>query len=90
MVHHDGLHSMTPDEQEALSRKYSDDVIILLPLKSGHVAVFNSARELCGIDDGYGFCEWDDTGYGLVFRAPDCFRQPIKPPSDFTLEDLGL
>jgi hypothetical protein len=40
---------MSPDEQEARWRKYSDDVIMLLPLKSGSVAVFNSARELCDI-----------------------------------------
>jgi hypothetical protein len=48
---------MTPDEQEALSRLYSDDVIQLLPLKSGAVAVFNNARELCGIlPDQYQGC----------------------------------
>jgi hypothetical protein len=40
---------MTTDEQEALSRKYSNDLILLLPLKSGNIAVFNTARELTGI-----------------------------------------
>src|SRR6266849_5704681 len=39
---------MTPDEQEALSRKYGNDTITLLLLASGNIAVFNSARELCG------------------------------------------
>lgn len=40
---------MIKDEQEALSRKYSNDVIILLRLSSGNLAVFNNARELTGI-----------------------------------------
>lgn len=40
---------MTKDEQEALSRLYSDDIIRLLPLSSGAVAVFNNARDLCAI-----------------------------------------
>lgn len=39
---------MSPDEQEALSRRYGDEVIMLLPLRSGRLAVFNNARELCG------------------------------------------
>src|SRR6266852_3922048 len=41
--------SMSTDEQEALSRKYSNDLILLLPLKSGNLAVLNTARELCGM-----------------------------------------
>jgi hypothetical protein len=42
--------STDPRVQEALSRKYGNDVVILLPLKreQGTIAVFNSARELCG------------------------------------------
>ena len=40
---------MTVDEQEALSRRYGNEVISFLILRSGNVAVFNSARELCGI-----------------------------------------
>jgi hypothetical protein len=42
--------STDPRVQEALSRKYGNDVVILLPLKRerGTIAVFNSARELCG------------------------------------------
>jgi UPF0288 family protein (methanogenesis marker protein 3) len=57
---------MTPDEQEARWRKYSDDRIILLPLKSGNIAVFNNAAEFCGIvepkqeaSDEYGFFTLD-------------------------------
>jgi hypothetical protein len=40
---------MTRDEQEALSRKYGNELVLLLPLSSGNVAVFNTARELCSI-----------------------------------------
>ncbi len=40
---------MTTEEQEALSGRYGNDIILVLPLRSGNVAVFNSARELCGI-----------------------------------------
>jgi hypothetical protein len=36
------------DTQEALSRRYGDSIIILLPLKSGNVAVFDASRQLCG------------------------------------------
>ncbi len=40
---------MSTDEQEALSRRYGNEVVSFLILRSGNVAVFNSARELCGI-----------------------------------------
>ncbi len=40
---------MTVDEQEALSRRYENEVVSFLVLRSGNVAVFNSARELCAI-----------------------------------------
>lgn len=40
---------MTKDEQEALSRFYSNDVIRLLPLSSGAIAVFNNAGDLCAV-----------------------------------------
>jgi hypothetical protein len=37
------------DVQEALSRVDCDEVIRLLPLKSGAIAVFNNVGELCGV-----------------------------------------
>ena len=41
---------MTPqDEYDAKTRRYSNDVIILLQLHSGNVAVYNNARMLTGI-----------------------------------------
>jgi hypothetical protein len=80
--------SMSPDEQEARWRKYSDDRIILLPLKSGKIAVFNNAAELCGIvelsEDIYGKDNWD--------RFRDTWRRPGKaePKPRPTLKELGL
>jgi hypothetical protein len=38
--------TLSKDKQEALSRKYSNDVVIMLPLSSGNIAIFNNAREL--------------------------------------------
>ena len=49
---------MSPNVMEAESRKYSNDVIIVLPLSSGKLAVFNAARQLAGIVD-----TWNDAGY---------------------------
>lgn len=69
---------MTPDEQEALSRVYSDDVIITLALASGNIAVFNNARALCGIVA-------DPRQARLVWYRP---KRATKPRS--TLEELGL
>jgi hypothetical protein len=40
---------MTTDEQEALSRRFGNEVIIILALRSTNWAIFNSARELCAI-----------------------------------------
>jgi hypothetical protein len=82
-----------PDVQEALSRRYSDDIIILLPLRSGAIGVFNSARELCGfIDDPREFCT--EGGYSFSAALSDTWEPPkaaptlTKPPVD--LEELDL
>ena len=41
---------MTKLEQEALSRRYGDSVVLLLPLSDGSWACFNNSREeMCGI-----------------------------------------
>lgn len=40
---------MTPDEQEALSLKHSNSALILLPLSSGKVAIFDNSRKLLQI-----------------------------------------
>lgn len=44
---------MTPDEIDAETRKYSNDAIILLRLKSGKIAMFNNSRELLAIVDRF-------------------------------------
>lgn len=73
---------MEPDEQEALSRFYSPDTVMLLPLKSGRTAVFNRAGELCGYIDGW--------------RVPECWHAPKARPlahesrTSVSLEELGL
>jgi len=46
---------MTPqDEYDAKTRRYSNDVVILLKLTSGNIAVYNNARMLTGIIDRNG------------------------------------
>ena len=79
---------MTPDEQEALSRLYSDDVIRLLPLKSGAVAVFNNARDLCGIipaPDGQLYGNRDTP----LFEIVRTWYPPKRAPAP-DLKELGL
>jgi hypothetical protein len=79
--------SMSPDEQEARWRKYSDDRIILLPLKSGAVAIFNNAAEFCDImyldDPTVRGCMEDIIAH---WRRPS--KREAKPRP--TLEELGL
>lgn len=42
---------MTPDLQEAESRKYSDACFILLRLRSGRTALMDNQRRIVAIDD---------------------------------------
>lgn len=75
-----------PDVQEALSRRYSDDIIMLLPLKSGAIGVFNAARELCGL---LAHDEDDDwPSIQRVWYPPTAAPTLTKPPVD--LEELDL
>lgn len=82
---------MTPDEQEALSRRYSNDIIILLPLKSGNIAVFNNeSRKLCGIIEDYdAFFSSPSTWTAIK----DAWSKPVEIKSisrNIDLEELGL
>jgi hypothetical protein len=43
------MDKMSSDEQEARSRKYSNDVFIFLRLKSGKIAIFDNTRDLIDI-----------------------------------------
>lgn len=77
---------MNKDEQEALSRAHSDDVIRLLPLSSGAVAVFNNARELCSImtETNNSIC------CGITIdEIKEVWFPPKKPPA-IDLKELGL
>ena len=78
---------MTADEQEALSKKYGNGVIILLPLSSGNVAVFNSARELCGIVDRKQNSDSLRHMQALWFPPK---KQEEKEPTAKLLKNLGL
>jgi hypothetical protein len=69
---------MTADEQEALSVRHGPDAIILQPLRSGYVAVYNRAG-LCGIIDA------DLSPFLAVWRPYEPHRQ-----RRVTLEELGL
>jgi hypothetical protein len=84
-----------PDVQEALSRRYSDDIIMLLPLRSGAIGVFNAARELCGFtkfhemsykEYNYHFVDW--RVIADVWHPPAAVPTLTKPPVD--LEELDL
>jgi len=43
--------AVNPDAQEALSLKYGNNILMLLPLRSGRVALFDAARDLQEIFD---------------------------------------
>lgn len=75
---------MSPDEQEARSRRLSNDVIMLLPLQGGNIAVFNRAGELCGIVEPL---VWDEENFWenimKLWHPPATRARP-------SLEELGL
>lgn len=68
----------SPDIREALSKRYSNDIVILLPLRSGRFAVFNSLRECFGTVEAE--AEWRN-----VWRAPEEAK-----PKVLDLKELGL
>jgi hypothetical protein len=79
---------MSPDEQEARSRRLSNDVIMLLPLSSGRVAVFNRGGDLCGY--AYPPDEWSTEPANAFW---DAVRFAWHPPTERkaprpTLEEL--
>jgi hypothetical protein len=87
-----------PRVQEALSRKYSNDVVILLPLKwePDTFAVFNNGRELCG----FALVKNNTSGHGetspyiniealaATWHPPTAIEP--KPTPKATLDDLEL
>jgi hypothetical protein len=82
---------MTQDEQEALSKKYGNDVVIMLPLKSGNIAVFNNARELCTIVEDIRdvFDNWYPPS--VTPRITEILKKtPLSPHGIETLMKAGL
>lgn len=90
---------MSPDEQEAHSRKYGRDVIILLSLASGRIAILNAARELCGyvsieVNEFWTEEKLDWTELRSVWRAPalrnESYRTMKEEDADELLKEAGL
>lgn len=70
---------MSADEMEARSRKYSNDVVMLLILKNGNIAVFDAARELQSI------CRADDLrAHVMQVKAPA--QSYLPPPQTVEVE----
>ncbi len=77
---------MTPqDEYEAKTRRMSNDVIILLQLSNGNVAVYNNTRTLTAIID----ISDKDLYKGQLVRAYECIRDHFwkKPISTIYADD---
>lgn len=79
---------MHSEEMEALSRKYTNDVVMLLKLSTGSIAVFNAARELQSI------CRADDLRIHVeavqpvAVRVPERFHAPLPP--EINLDEIEL
>jgi len=72
---------LSPEEQEALSIKYTDVGIIVVPLRGHHLAVFNRAYQLCGIVK-----TWAEVPGAWFAPGPT----PKRSLRHVKLEDLGL
>jgi hypothetical protein len=64
---------MTPDYQEALSRKYSGDLFMILPLSSGRFAVFSPRRDVIDV-----VAKVEDA-LPAFKRYLDALTRPLKP-----------
>lgn len=79
---------MTPDEQEALSHKYSGDVWHVLRLDSGNYALFDESRQLRLIGS------WEELGEAFAAKPPYVKREdPVHPLAvdvEINLDELGF
>ena len=73
---------MTPDEQFALSHKYTTGAFVLRT-PTGSFAVFDHRRQLVGV-----YNNPSETLDTITFLSKIIDR--AEPPRGFTLEDLGL
>lgn len=79
------------DAQEALSRRFGDGVLMVLPLESGAWAVFDSGRQLLSLGPCLpreeSMLEWSQEGIRRRGQRP----RPTGPgATNVTVEDLGL
>lgn len=79
---------MTPDEQEALSLRYSFRSVLCLALSSGRIAIFDRAFRLKAIVDNP--MEVIDIIKASMYNAEPVEPQAPKRKPTLTLEDLGL
>ena len=82
---------MTLDEQEALSRRYGLSAFMVLPLKSGHIAILGHARALFAIVDTWEEAKAAGARLEQIMREESERRRP-KPRAkvEINLKDLGL
>jgi hypothetical protein len=71
-----GSGHMSPDEQEALSRRYGNQVIVLVPLSSGRVAVFGSDRGQLR-----GYCDRAEDVSAVLRVWGEAPLSPLAPPA---------
>lgn len=76
---------MTPDEQSALSLKYSNRAAIVLRLESGAWALFNAQRKLVGITHSM-----EELCLGIACIESTVEAKATARNTGMTLEELGL
>jgi hypothetical protein len=83
---------VTPDELEALSRKYSNDVWHFIELSSGRWAFFNEARELVAVLEAPLFSLVKDIYHQRtpVPNPPELALEERRPKLSIDLSKLGL
>jgi len=67
--------------QEALSRKYSAGMVLLLRLSSGEIAGFNAKRELIGV-----FTNLLTAFNEVTLNKPIVLVEPVKEPETVELD----
>jgi len=85
---------MTPDKQEALSKRYGTEVFSVLILKSNNIAVFGHHKKLLGIFESAD-AAMECGCFQPAYQPPTQSVQRTKPTVsidtfDTTLEELGL
>ena len=66
-----------PDVQEALSRRYGNDLVIMLPLSSGNIAIFRRDFELQEILSDFDFDFVGASLYDAIKSRAEDFRAAL-------------